>query len=107
MDDPTDPRIQIILDRIADLETKIVEVDAKQTKQLKSSNFDFSAYIGVGIGAIALIFLFGLSVNHADGKTQVSYESSQVAKIVLGILSTGSAVWGFNQHHKAKQERER
>lgn len=107
MDDPTDPRFQVLIDRIADLEVKIIEIDAKQTRQLKSSNFDFTAYIGVGIGAIALMFLFGLSVNHQNGKTQISYESSQVARIVLGIFSTGSAVWGFNQHHKAKRERDR
>ena len=107
MDEPTDPRFQVLLDRIADLETKIVEIDAKQSSQLKSSNFDFTAYIGVGIGAIALMFLFGLSVNHADGKTRISYESTQVVKIVLGVFSTSSAVWGFLQHNKAKRERER
>lgn len=113
LDNPTDPRIQIILDRITDLEDKIMEVnskveevDTKQAKQLKSSTFDFGAYIGIGIGAIALLFLFGLSVNHANGKTSVTYESSQTSKIVLALISTSSAVWGFNQHHKAKRERE-
>ena len=84
MSEPTDPRFQILLDRISSLEDKIIEVDAKQTRQLKSSNFDFSAYIGVGIGAITLMLLFGLSVNHANGKTQVIYVSSIVTGKQIG-----------------------
>lgn len=114
MDNPTDPRIQIILDRISDLEDRIVamsenvaKVDAKQTKQLKSSTLDFGAYLGIGIGALTLILLFNVSVTHVDGRTKIGYDSSQTSKIVLGVLSSGSAIWGFMQHHKAKRERER
>jgi hypothetical protein len=104
--EPTDVRIQLILDRIGDLEDKINELDAKATKQLKSSDFDFRAYLGVAVGAIALIGVLGLSVNYQEGKTQVSYEPNNFVKIVLAVLSTGSAVWGFSQHTRAKKERE-
>jgi hypothetical protein len=92
-------------ERIQELEIKIIEVDRKMRSQLKGSNFDFKAYLGLGIGAIALVFLFSVSFTVKNGKAQFSYESEGLLKGLLSFVSASSAAWGGLQHYKSIKEK--
>ncbi|MGL5075740.1 MAG: hypothetical protein ACRDBG_07845 [Waterburya sp.] len=92
-------------ERINDLENKIIEVDAKLQRQLKGSNFDFKAYLGLGIGTMALIFLFSISFSIKNGKANFSYQSDGLLQAILSVMSVGGAGWGGIQHYKALKEK--
>lgn len=95
-----DSELSVLCDRLDNLEAEVIELKS-QLHKAKVKHFESRSTFGLGLAALTIVLLLGLSIDSQISNTRIVYNNQNwLTELALALFSTGAATWSLRQQQK-------